>query len=479
MKIGDLFVALGIKADQEGLARFNAGINNLKRDIGLVTTAFIGATLAVDRFVDGTIKGTVNLQNFQNQTGIAIEKLQRLQQAGQLADLTLTPDAIAQSVNNLQKSIIDITKLGKGNFRPFQLLGIDPTSGDAFDIIDQIRDRIRGLDPAIATNLIQELGLSPQFINILRLTREEMEKMSENTFLSPRQRNLVLQAGTAMTKLKLTLKALKDQAVAKLAPILTQITEKFFLWVRDNGSKVSDALTSIATAMTSFVEAASTAVGFLSKLLEKFLGFDNGLKIIIAGLGLLAVALLPFSKWLLAISAIVLVLEDIAVFMRGGDSLIGFFVDKAISHFKRLKEVIGDKLLSIKNFVIDTATNIADSISQIFDAVIDAVVSKIKGSIEFINGFFIKIRDAFKEISAFMNKLPFRKKEEEDGIKKFPTFTLGALEEKTSRINAANANSTINNFSFTTDVNVENGEGFLDTLTNLPTQAMSQLNLGT
>ena len=130
MKIGDLFIALGIKVDQEKIARFTKGINTLKKDIVLMQAAFIGAAFALDRFVDGTVKGTVSLQNLSNQTGLAIEELQRLNQAGQLADLTLSADAISQSVGNLEKNLAAI-RLGQGDIAPFQLLGIDPAGKNA------------------------------------------------------------------------------------------------------------------------------------------------------------------------------------------------------------------------------------------------------------------------------------------------------------------------------------------------------------
>ena len=349
MKIGDLFVALGVKVDQEKLNRFNRSLNNIRRDILLVGTAFVGAGVAIDRFVNGTVQGVVALQNLNNQTGLAIDELQKLQQAGQLADLTLTPEAISQSVANLQRNLANIS-LGQGNIRPFQLLGIDPRTTDAFKVIDQLRDSIKGLDPAIATNLIQELGLSPQFINILKLSRREFEQLSQNTFLGSRQRDLVLQAGTAFTRLRLNMKALKDQAVAKLAPLLIDITERFFKWTKDNGKKVSDAISSIVRAMTLFVTAIARVTNLIGEFIEKLFGVENGIKIIAIALAALGIILIPFKRIFAIGGAILLLLDDIAAWAKGGKSLFGELFDSIASFFGKLRDVFSE----IKEFITDT-----------------------------------------------------------------------------------------------------------------------------
>jgi hypothetical protein len=397
MKIGELFVALGIKADQASLKRFNTGINNLKRDAFLMQAAFVGAVFALDRFVDSSIRGVVSLQNLNNQTGLSIEKLQRLQQAGQLADLTLTPEAISQSVANLQKNITDITKLGKGNFRPFQLLGIDPTTGDAFQVLDQVRERIKGVDDAVATNVIQELGLSPQFINILKLSNKEFKELSQNAFfLNSEQRNLILRSGTAITKLKLQMRALKDQAVAKLAPLLIELTNKFFAWLRDNGKKVVDTIASLARAMTRFVTAVGRAVSILAEFLENTIGVENGIKLVVGALALLSVALLPFKGILLIITSLILVLEDLYVWIKGGDSLFGSLFNTIMNFFGGIKDSLLETFESIKSKITDTFKTGADSVMNFF--------KMIKAIFDQIGKFFEDtIMKPFKTIEGFFD----------------------------------------------------------------------------
>lgn len=361
MKIGDLFIALGIKVDQEKLARFQKGINNLQRDIITLKAAFIASAFALDRFVDGTVRGSVSLQNLSNQTGLAIDKLQRLNQAGQLADLTLSADAITQSIGNLERNLAAI-KLGQGNIAPFQLLGIDPAGKDAFQVIEQVRESIKGLSPAVATNLIQQLGLTPQFINILRLSRKEFEALSENTFLNKSQRENVIRLGTAITRLKLRFKALKDQAVAKLTPLLIEMVDKFFKWMRDNGDKIINTISGIARAITLFVQAIGRSIGLLGEFIEKLFGVENGIQIIAAAVGvLLGAMLLGFRRLgrLTLFGIIIGFLEDIAVWHKGGEAAFGGVYDKIAeglrfvkSEFADFVEFLDKIFLKIEKFII-------------------------------------------------------------------------------------------------------------------------------
>ena len=328
--IGELFIELGIKADTQTINKVGAGIKGLRTNLLLVTAAFSGAVLGLDRFVNSALKGVVSLQNLNAQTGLSIEKLQQFQQAGQLSNLALSADQIAQSIANVQKNIAEI-KIGRGDISPFQLLGVDVTGQDAFGVIEQLRDSIQGLDPAIATNLISQIGLTPDFINLLKLSRKEFEALGENTFLNPRQRADIDKVGTSIKALTLRFKALKDQAIAKIAPELNELVQKFFKWLKDNGDKIVRVITSLARGFSSFASAIANAFSITSRFIESIFGLENGLKVLAIGFAALS---LSFSPFLAGLTAIILLLDDIAVFRKGGKSVIGELVES----FKELPD---------------------------------------------------------------------------------------------------------------------------------------------
>jgi hypothetical protein len=320
--IGDLFIELGIKADTKTINQVNSSIKGLRTNLLLVSAAFTGAIVGLDRFVNGTLKGVVALQNINNQTDLSIEKLQQFQQAGQLSNLALSADQIAQSIGNVQKNLAQL-RIGQGNLAPFQLLGIDVQDEDAFGVIEQLRESIKGIDPALATNLMSQIGLSPEFINILKLSREEFDALADNVFLSGKQRADIDKVGTSIKALTLRFKALKDQAVAKLAPELDKLVKQFFKWIKDNGDKIIKTITSLARGFARFSQAIGSAFSLVSRFVEKLFGMENGIKAIAVALGFLA---LSFSPVLANFTALILILDDIAAFQRGGESIIGELV---------------------------------------------------------------------------------------------------------------------------------------------------------
>jgi hypothetical protein len=353
--IGELFIELGVKADTGTLNKVNAGFKNLRTNLLLTAGAFTGAIVGLDRFVNSALKGVVSLQNLNAQTGLSIEKLQQFQQAGQLSNLALSADQIAQSIGNVQKNLAQI-KIGQGNIAPFQLLGVDVAGADAFDVLEQLRSSIQGIDPAIATNLISQLGLSPDFINLLKLSRKEFELLGENTFLNPRQRADIDKVGTSIKALTLRFKALKDQAVAKIAPQLNELVQKFFKWLKDNGDKVVRVITSMARGFASFAQAIGNAFDLSARFIENVTGLENGIKLLAVAFGFLT---LSFSPFLAGLAAIVLLLDDIAVFRRGGESVIGSLID-AFKELPGFDVIFGD-------------TGVLDRIASTIDKIIKGV----------------------------------------------------------------------------------------------------------
>jgi hypothetical protein len=334
--IGELFIELGIKADTQKVNQVSAGFKSLRSNLLLTAAAFTGAIVGLDRFVNSALKGVVALQNINAQTGLSIEKLQQFQQAGQLSNLALSADQIANSIANVQKNISAI-RIGQGNIAPFQLLGVDVAGQDAFGVIEQLRGAIKGLDPATATNLISQIGLTPDFINLLKLSRKEFEALGENTFLNPKQRADIDKVGTSIKALQLRFKALKDQAVAQLAPALNQLIQQFFKWLKDNGKSIIDTIAGMARGFAKFTQAIGNAFNLIVRFTDGLVGAGNGIKVLAAAFALLTLSLSPF---LLGLAAVVLLLDDIAVFRSGGDSIIGELV-KAFEDLPDFAKVLG------------------------------------------------------------------------------------------------------------------------------------------
>lgn len=234
----------------------------------------------------------------------------------------MTAEEVTSSIQGLQSALAQI-RLGGGDVAPFQLLGIDTTGKDAFQVLEDIRMSIQGLDSATAVNLIKQTGLSPNFINVLKLTNDQMAELDSKLFLSPAERSKLLDFGTKISRLKIEFLLLKDRAALKLIPVL----ERMGKFLENNAS---------------IIYKIAQGVGFL---IDKTIGLKGALVIltgVAVGLGL------AFQPLYITLLLIMLVFDDIATWMRGGQSLFGGLYD----WIANLGDALNDNVIQPMNDLI-------------------------------------------------------------------------------------------------------------------------------
>ena len=314
MNIGSIFVALGFKADTKQLNNFNTGIKSLKTNLVLTTAAFAGAVYGFKQFVDSGVKAASSLVNFNRQTGLSIDKLNQFAQVGQSLSLGLDVNNITNDILNLEKTIARV-KLGQGSIQPFQMLGVSIHGQNAFGVLDQLRNSVKNLSDINATILLEDLGLNPNFLQILKLSNAEFDKLAKNNFLKAGQAKSVEQLGLKMRALTTTFTNLKNQAIVKFTPYLIEALK----------------------GISNFIVRIERIVDVGAKFINSLSGIDRELKILAIGFGALTLATRPF---LLGLTAIFLLLDDIAVWKMGGKSLFGDFYD-TLAKIPNIENILG------------------------------------------------------------------------------------------------------------------------------------------
>lgn len=296
MKIAEFFATLGFKVDETGLNQFQDNMTALPKKFAVLAAAALAATYTIDRFVDSSVRGAVALANFSNQTGLSAQELQKWQIAAQMSNLAMSAEEVTQRVQTLQQKITQLQLTGEGA-APFALLGIDPNGG-ALSVLDQLREKIKGLTRPVAVNLLEQLGLGGDFINVLELSRKEFDAMSGSMIRSQPVQQALIRLGTASTKAKLGFSLWKDELVAKLEPVLMRFLDLI--------KRVGDAL--------------GTGIDLALRLANAIGDLAGSMQFLFPVAAALAFAFFPITA---ALAALLLILEDVAVYMRGGDSLIG------------------------------------------------------------------------------------------------------------------------------------------------------------
>lgn len=370
MQIGELFVKLGVKTEEGKLQKFTDAIGETQKTVAFAVGSFIAAAFAIDKYTESVTKSSIAEANFNQQTGLSIDKLRQWQVAGVLSDTTMSFEQITESIKAFQKNLVAI-RLGGGDSSAFQRYGIsNATTREPFELLEELRSKIEWFDSGETVDLLQRMGLDPRMINSLRITRSEFDAMNKN-FLNERQRQNLIKMGTAITSLKLDFKNMFDEAGARIAPFLTGLFEVFsaILKLTRSTFKFQLALSGVGDAMQSIS-------GYIEYL-------KNGIILMIN------------------------IIEDLFVFLTGGDSLIGLLID---SLEVRINKII-DKIKDIK------PPNPIDFLSGLGGDAVNSIRMKLEGlggggtnkRVEanttfniYSNGDAIDIKD---EVSGFMGTI--------------------------------------------------------------------------
>lgn len=272
-----------------------ASVENLTSafaSLDFATVAEIGslATLGVQlsKIVDQALSAAASFQMFETQTGVSAQALQRWQIAA--AQANVSAETVAASIAGLTRNLANI-RMGKGNIAPFALLGIGANQNPLV-VLDQLRQRLKGVNSAVATNIIAEMGLDPAMLQVLRLSNDEFGKFAAN------------------------------------AHGMTADQEKYFLHLKLQMNQASLALKDVGYALAEFLGPAIQR-GFedFSTLVTGPHGLIAGLKEFPAVAQSIGVVLAGMVAWVshttLALGLLLAVLDDLAAYKRGQDSITG------------------------------------------------------------------------------------------------------------------------------------------------------------
>lgn len=313
--IDEIFIKLGFKTDDKDIdktkkkvddlldntdkksKKADISFNNIFKTVRRMAVAAGAAYIAFDRLANSMLKSNQAYINFNRQTGLALANVNKIAGAGMLVDYNLNPENVMGSMQALESNLAQI-RLGEGNIAPFQLLGISPVGKDAVQVIEDLRQAIKGIDDMTATNIIQQMGLSPEMLTILRMSREEMQQYSaiaNQYMLSPEQRQAMQQYAMGLRLVHMQLNYLKDTIILKVIPAFINFS-KNFANILQQGSKFID-------------------------IIQNVLKMIPQLKLALGGLTMFILA--RFNPIIAALTGLYLIIEDIAVWFAGGKSITG------------------------------------------------------------------------------------------------------------------------------------------------------------
>lgn len=336
MSIGELFIELGFAGNTEQLEKFNkkikevaknmdlslksaiktnTGVANFVKGIGALAGAITGAAIAANKFTNDLVQSNQALLDLTRTTDIAQGTFQKWGSIGKM----LGVENADQQLASLNQRLFDLMLTGEGA-RGFQLAGINPMGQDAEGVLEQLRARVSGLNDTTATYLLQQMGIDPKMLHLLRMSRNDFEALGETIKKYQLTNDDTKQIQAMNIQLQIAgikLKYLKDKAIMAIMPAWNQFM----------------------ASLARVVEGLSTAVKWVSDFISKSPALQSALKGIAAAMAIILAITQPL--WA-AFVALYLIIDDVMAYFQGKDSALGHIINYLDDYVQELKEKFGD-----------------------------------------------------------------------------------------------------------------------------------------
>lgn len=333
--LGELFVELGTIGNVKDLEKFVAKVkegataiekhmklndtatkatdNSLKgliNRVGRFKVAITAAIYLMNRFTNELVRSNQEFLQLTRQSDIALSTFNKWDSVGKMFGI----QNVAGQIENLNKRLFELRLTGQGA-RGFQLAGIDPTGLDADGIFEKLRSRIQGMNNTQASYILEQMGLDPSLITILRLGRDEFENLWTTVRrynLTDKERKDIERLNVQLQICFIKLRYIKEKAVLALLPAWRNLVQSF--------TRLADGV----SALNQWVEGImnmKVGVKTLGQVIQS---------ILVPALFALVAATKPVYAIFLALF---LIIDDFVGYLQGKDSLIGHFIN-AIQDFQ-------------------------------------------------------------------------------------------------------------------------------------------------
>lgn len=412
MVLRELFVKLGLSVDEASFAKGQLAANLLTKGIEKLAHWAAEAGHSLVHHANEAIEYGDRIKKASQSVGIASQALQELQHAGELADVSA--EEMSQSIGILSRKMLEAKNGSKEAGAAFKgikfqedgkLLATDEVLGNIADKFQSMPDGAE--KTAMAMQLFGRAG--KQMIPMLNKGAEDLEELRKEAH----ELGLVLDDEVVdqseelkdnLHRLHLVSTGLWRQFMTALIPSLTKIAHAMVPIakgaVRVFKMTVVPAARAVVDVMRRLWEIMKVVGGFfyevgkgihfmvtqlqIAKIMLGWGGLYGALWLVASGGAKAALQFgLAWAKALLPFTLLFLILDDIRVFMRGGDSLLGDFV-KWLEDWQKPRDGDSWFIQQLKEFVryITEAINLLKDLDEVFGdgAKSRALVEKRAGS---------------------------------------------------------------------------------------------------
>lgn len=197
----------------------------------LTTAKLVGgiklALIAFDRLGNSLIKNNQAYMTFNQQTGLSINRLNRMSTLAQLSGAGMSPEQVMGDLQGIQQKIFELGMTGQGS-QTFAMLGMNPMGMKPDQFILALRQRLKGLNGEQKSFFLNQLGLSQEWLNVINLSDEKFRdylKTSKELQLSDKERAKLAAYTELQQKNNMRWELAKQRILITILPMIQQIME--------------------------------------------------------------------------------------------------------------------------------------------------------------------------------------------------------------------------------------------------------------
>jgi len=384
--VSELITKFSFQGSTKPLIDYNNSLGGSIKLLGAMGAAFGAATFAVAKWASGVSQSLQPLFDLSEQTGVAVASIQELsfvaEQSGSSAQ------ALESSIGSLSAKIGEAAQKGSEEFSRLGISVRDANGNvkDADAILSEVGNSFKrlGLSMSEQQGYAEALGIDPSLISMLSQTSAETDKLKQRArdlgiTLSPEDKKGLKEYNESISEMDSAMSGLKNLIAVAIVPELEGLAEGFSDLLAKNNEWIVDGVEATVEFVVDLVDALKRLAPFILAAGAAFAIATIGTSGFATALGLV---LSPAVLIAAGILAIALVLDDLIVAFRGGDSVIadffgGFFgwdIQPLLKDIVAVfKEVVGGILGGAK-IIFDALEPIAPLIAVVGAAFVAATV---------------------------------------------------------------------------------------------------------
>jgi hypothetical protein len=393
LEVADLFASLGLRAKDEEWEKGSKLIEGVKR--GLEFFAGFEVVKKLAELVKSTAETAIGAERAAQKIGVTTEAVQELGYAAEVSGVS--SETLQTGIKHLALGMQELRTKGTGPAaEAFGQLGISfaQLKNESPDQnLERIAQKFQSMpDGARKTALAMQLfgRAGADLIPLLNRGQEGIVDLRNEAerlgiVMSKDDAESFEKLEESTLRIKGSLEGLKNTAIKALLPIIQQMADDLFEWVKANREIIASSIKGVVQGLIFVIKGLAVAFGVVVDVFQFFVEHAELGKAALLALGLVAVAvgaeaaaawLIGFAPVVLvvaAITAVILIVHELLKAIIDGKGIFASAWNWMAEHAKRGLGIIKSAFEAVGHFF----SSIADAIKDAWHAVIDWITDKL------------------------------------------------------------------------------------------------------